>query len=46
MSRKSQETIGPNVDTPATTESNAFHMRDWDEPAQTSAMIPGCRRFF
>ena len=24
MSRKSQETIGPNVDIPATTESNAF----------------------
>jgi hypothetical protein len=23
--RKSQETIGPNVDTPATTEFNAFH---------------------
>jgi len=24
MSRKSQETIGPNVDIPATTEFNAF----------------------
>ncbi len=24
MSRKSQETIGPNVDIPATTESNSF----------------------
>jgi hypothetical protein len=24
MSRKSQETIGPNVDIPATTESNVF----------------------
>jgi hypothetical protein len=24
MSRKSQETIGPNVDIPATTESNGF----------------------
>ncbi len=24
MSRKSQETIGPNVDIPATTESNAL----------------------
>lgn len=27
MSRKSRETIGPNVDIPATTESNAF--QDW-----------------
>ena len=26
MSRKSQETIGPNVDIPATTESNAFQV--------------------
>ena len=25
MSRKNQETIGPNVDIPATTESSAFH---------------------
>jgi hypothetical protein len=36
MSRKSQETIGPNVDIPATTESNAG--QDWH---QITAQISG-----
>jgi len=31
MSRKSQETIGPNVDIPATMEFNAFQRATWQE---------------
>jgi len=31
MSRKSQETIGPNVDIPATTAFNAFQRATWQE---------------
>jgi hypothetical protein len=34
MSRKSQETIGPNVDIPATTESNAFQHERLLSPSQ------------
>ena len=34
MSRKSQETIGPNVDIPATTESNAFQRKRFLLPSQ------------
>jgi len=30
MSRKSQETIGPNVDIPATTEFNAFRQERFE----------------
>jgi len=34
MSRKSRETIGPNVDIPATTESNAFQHERLFSPSQ------------
>jgi len=43
MSRKSQETIGPNVDIPAMTESNGSHPRG-DPSGQTAPRLaPGTR---
>jgi hypothetical protein len=36
MSRKSQETIGPSVDIPATTESNAFQHQRFQQPFAAS----------